>query len=333
MNNERSSFMLNIFKLNLRMFDGMASAGASTGAPAAGEGTTGEQQNTTSTPGKNKGAAQKVLYGIQDTPESNGTNITTQAATEKETTTQQDPEAKKAAFEKLIQGEYKDLYTEKTQTMIDKRFKETKSLQKQADVLKSIVDIFGPKYNITDGDTSKLLKAIQEDASLFEEEALSKGLTVEQLQYQKRIERENTLLRQQQVEAEEQRQRQERISNWEKQSKEIKNVYPEFDWRKEMGDEKTGEDFFKILNATDNLTYAYNATHFDQILPNAMYLAAQKANEATAKNIQSRSNRPAENGMASQSGVVIKSNVDNLTRADIIAGAERSKRGEKIRFS
>jgi hypothetical protein len=233
----------------------------------------------------------------------------------------------------MIQGEYKDLYTEKTQSMIDRRFKETKTLQKQADVLKAITDIFGPKYNITDGDTSKLLKAIQEDASLFEEEALSKGLTVEQLQYQKRIERENKILRQQQTEAEEQQQRQERISNWDRQAKEIRNLYPDFDWKKEMCDENTGEDFFKILNATDNLTYAYNATHFDQILPNAMHLAAQKATEATAKNIQSRSARPTENGIASQAGVVIKSNVNNLTSADVIAAAERAKKGEKIRFS
>lgn len=312
----------NYFKLNLRLFDaGVAPAAGATAGTTAGEA-------VTSVAGKSEGAKPTVIYGKQDTQEPS-TQAPTQAASEN---TQVDAETRKANFEKMIQEEYKDLFDERIHGIINKRFKESKTYENQVKAAQPILDILGQRYGVSDGDIAKLAEAIQEDESFFEDEAMEKGLTTDQLMYQKQIERENMQLRKAQQEAERQQMSIQAVAEWDRQANELKAIYPNFDWRAEMDNINTGKDFQSVLQATNNVKMAYQAVHLDEILPNAMQLAAQKAQEAMAKNIQSRNTRPSENGISSQAGVIVKSDVNKLTTAEIMEVAERVKRGEKIRF-
>lgn len=303
------------YSLNLRFFDGEAGAAA-----PAGEGS---GDINTSVAGEKEGA--KVVYGKQpEEPKE------TQVATETNTNTP-DPEARKAAYLKF-KNEYKDLFGEDTQNIIDKRFKETKILKKQIDDVKPILDILGPKYGISDGDMAKLAKAVQEDTSLIEDQATEMGMTVEQYQKYRQLERENAEFKRAQQEAAEQQSRKQAYDKLLKEADDLKATYPGFDLEAELSNEKTGQDFASVLRSGASLKAAYQAVHFDDILPNAMHLAAEKQKEATAKNIQSRNTRPAENGISSQTGVIVKNDPSKFTFADIDDLVKRVASGEKISF-
>lgn len=297
------------FKLNLTLFDGEASAPAE--GTASGDSTTPAAEET-------KGE-EKVVYGKQ-----NDTAEPIPAATETKVTP--DPEARKAEYQKFIQGDYKDLDTERIQNIIDKRFKETKTLEKQLGETKPILDMLAQKYGVSDGDAAKLAKAIEEDNSIWEQEAMDQGLTVEQYKHQMKIERENAEFHNSQEEFERQRGVQETISSWKGQSQEVKNTYPNFDLDVEI----RNPQFAQVLKATGDVKTAYQAVHFDEILPTAMQTTAQKVQEATVNNIQSRKSRPSENGAGSSAGVIVKNDPSKWTDGDLDEVIRRVSMGETI---
>lgn len=319
-----------LYPINLRLFDGAAAGATGTAAPAgAGEGTaqSGVIQ-TSSVTGKNKGDLSKVVYGKQAEAVQTGEEGTPQAANEETVTTSDDPEAKKAEFERLIQGEYKDFFEERTQNIINRRFKETKTLEKQINDIKPIVDMLGSKYGISDGDIAKLSKAIQEDDSYYEEEAMEKGLTVEQLKQFKKIERENAEFKKAQADIEARRNAQLTYQKWTQEGDALKLTYPNFD----LNTECNNPEFVNMLKVGVGVKAAFNAIHHDEILSGAMQVTAQQVQAATVNNIKSRSQRPSENGMSSQTGVVVKTDVNKLSNDDVMEIARRSKMGERISF-
>lgn len=300
--------MLMKFLLNLRKFDG---EGAATGAGESASPDAGENQGE-----------QKVIYGKVDQPESNPDASDTPP----------DPEARRADFERLIQSDYKDLYEEKFQKVFDKRFKDYKLLEKQANDSKSLIELLGPKYGVTDGDVSKLAKAIQEDSSIWEEQALEQGLTVEQYKHMKQLERESQAFKEMQAKMEQERGAQETYNRWVQQSKDLKTLYPTFDLEKEIRHPESGQKFIDVLAATNDVKTAFQAIHFDEILPSAMQVTAQKVKEATVSNIQSRNQRPVENGVKSSTGAVIKNDPSKWTDDDIDKVIAKVQAGETIRL-
>lgn len=300
--------MLKKYLLNLRKFDGEGAA-------------TGTGESTSPDAGENQGE-QKVIYGKVDQPKSNPDASDTPP----------DPEARRADFERLIQSDYKDLYEEKFQKVFDKRFKDYKLLEKQANDSKSLIELLGPKYGVTDGDVSKLAKAIQEDSSIWEEQALEQGLTVEQYKHMKQLERESQAFKEMQAKMEQERGAQETYNRWVQQSKDLKTLYPTFDLEKEIRHPESGQKFIDVLAATNDVKTAFQAIHFDEILPSAMQVTAQKVKEATVSNIQSRNQRPVENGVKSSTGAVIKNDPSKWTDDDIDKVIAKVQAGETIRL-
>lgn len=95
--------------LNLQLFDGEGGSASAGSAPAEGTGTGAE--TTTSAAGKGRANdLANVVYGKQETQVQESTGQ--QAAAAVETV---DPEARRAEFERLINEEYHDLYTERTE--------------------------------------------------------------------------------------------------------------------------------------------------------------------------------------------------------------------------
>lgn len=293
------------YPLNIRLFDGAA-------APA-GTAPTGE-----ASPAAGEVQGESVV------------NAESQAATEEVTTP--DPEKRKADYKALRNGEYKDLFDADVHEIINKRFKEQKTLEKQLGAMQPIIEMLADKYGIMNPTPEDIANALHNDTSLLEDEAMEKGLTVDQLKYQKQLERDAKLYRQEQESKAQSQALQETVSEWRRQETELKQLYPGFDLQACINDVERGQDFQAILKSTNNVKHAYNALYFDQILPSAIQTAAQKAAEATTKNIQSRAARPTENGVSSQAGVIVTNNVDSLSPADILKMAERAKKGERIDF-
>ena len=152
--------------LSLQLF--AEGAGAGDGGTAQGQGVT-EAAALPQTKGV-KNPLADVKYGIQEEA----------PAAEVQTETVAQPD-RNAEFEKLIKGEYKDLYDARVQDTVQKRLKGQKDVVDKYNALIPTLEMMAKKYGVDAGDTEALSKAIQEDDSYYEQEALEKGMTVQQL--------------------------------------------------------------------------------------------------------------------------------------------------------
>jgi hypothetical protein len=300
--------------LNLQLFAEGASAGAGDGGTAQGQGVTEAAALPQTKADKNPLA--NVKYGIQE-----------EEAPIAEVQTVAQPD-RNAEFEKLIKGEYKDLYDARVQDTVQKRLKGQKETVDKFNALTPTLELLASKYGVDAGDIEALNKAINEDDSYYEQEALEKGMTVKDLKKIKAMERENADLRAQMQEAQRQENGKKLYAAWMQQADEAKKVYPSFDLRAEMNNPK----FLDLLRSNIDVRTAYEVLHKDEIIPAAMQFTAQAVESKIAKSIASNGARPSENGMSSQSAAVVKSDVSQLSKADRAEIIRRVQRGEKIRF-
>ena len=301
--------------LSLQIFaeGGSAGAGAGDGGTAEGQGVTEAAALPQTKADKNPLA--NVKYGIQEEAP---------IAEVQQTAT---PD-RNAEFERLIKGEYKDLYDAKMQDTIQKRLKSSKETVDKYNALSPTLEMLGKKYGVDAGDIEALNKAIQEDDSYYEEEALEKGISVQQLKEIRKMERENADLKAQMEEAQRQENGKKLYAAWMQQADEAKKVYPSFDLRAEMNNPR----FVDLLRSNIDVRTAYEVLHKDEIIPAAMQFTAHAVESKLAKRIASNGARPSENGMSSQSAAVVKSDVSQLSKADRAEIIRRVQRGEKIRF-
>ena len=291
-------------------------------AEGAGDGGTAEGQGVTAgVASQQKGVSNPladVKYGIQE-----------EAAPVAEV--QNNPTAvvdRNAEFERLIKGEYKDLYDARVQDTIQKRLKSSKETVDKYNELTPTLEMLAKKYGVDIGDIASLNKAIQEDDSYYEEEALEKGISVQQLKEIRKMERENAALKAQMEQAQRQENGKKLYAAWMQQAEEAKKIYPSFDIRAEMANPK----FVDLLRSNIDVRTAYEVLHKDDIIRGAMQFTAQTVESKIAKKVASNGARPAENGMSSQSAAVVKSDVSQLSKADRAEIIRRVQRGEKIRF-
>lgn len=271
------------------------------------------------------GAASAGGDGTGTAPgENTGISADTGAEKDSEQTVMDNQKARREEFERLIGADYKDLYTEKTQKLIDRRFKQTKELEDKDRKMQPILERLSAKYGESDPD--KLLAAIDDDDSYYEREAVERGMTVEQLKQFKKMERENEALKQ--AAAEQQRQNQARTvyAEWMQQAEAVKQMYPSFDLQTEC----QNETFVQLLRNNIDVKTAYEVLHRDDILGGAMAYTAQKTREAMVNDIRTRGMRPSENGLSSNAAAVVKTDVNKMTKAEREEIEKRVLRGERI---
>ena len=304
--------------LNLQLFaEGAGGAGAAgDGGTAAGEGVTAAAA-LPQTKGEKNNPLASVKYGIQDTA----------PAAEGQAPTVEQPD-RNAEFEKLIKGEYKDLYDAKMQDTIQKRLKSSKETVDKYNALSPTLELLAKKYGVDVNNVEALNKAIEEDDAYYEEEALQKGISVEQLKEIRKMERENADLRRQMQEQKTQENANKLYAAWMNQSEEVKKVYPSFDLRAEMNNPR----FVDLLRSNVDVRTAYEVLHKDEIIPAAMQFTAKTVEQKLTNKIMANGARPMENGMSSQGAAVVKSDVSQLSKADRDEIIRRVQRGEKIRF-
>jgi hypothetical protein len=299
--------------LSLQLF---AEGGAGDGGTAQGQGVTAEAASQQTKGVKNPLA--DVKYGIQE-------GAAPAAEVQQTTEVQTDPEAE---FEKLIKGQYKAQYDARVQDTIQKRLKGQKETVDKYNALQPVLETLAKKHGVDASDIEALQKAIEADDYYFEEEALEKGITVQQLKQIRSMERENADLKRQMQEQQTRDNAEKLYAGWMNQAEEAKKVYPSFDLRAEMNNPK----FVDLLRSNIDVRTAYEVLHKDEIIPAAMQFTAKTVESKIAKKIAANGARPAENGMSSGSAAVVKSDVSQLSRADREEIRKRVARGEKIRF-
>ena len=302
--------------LDLQMFaegtggDGGTGAEGATGVTATAAGS--QQKGVKSNP------LADVKYGLQPTEEK------APAAEVVENPT----EDRNAKFEALIKGEYKDLYDARVQDTVQKRLKSSKETVEKYEALAPTLEALAKKYGVDAADIKALNKAIEDDDSYYEQEALEKGITVEQLKEIRKMEKENAELKRQMEEQNRKENANKLYAQWMEQAETAKSVYPSFDLRAEMQNPK----FVDLLRSNIDVRTAYEVIHKDDIIAGAMQFTANTVKQKIADKIIAGGARPSENGNSSQGASVTKSDVSTLTRADRAEIARRVARGEKISF-
>lgn len=296
-------------------------------AEGAGGGTGGGDAGGTPAAGQNSAAvAQPQTQGVKGNPLAGvqyGKQEEAPAAAEQINT-----DDRTARFEELIKGEFKDLYDQRMQDTIQRRLKGNEATVQKYNALAPVLDLLAGKYGVDAENIEALSKAIEDDETFYEDEALEKGLTVEQVKAIRKMERENEQLR---AEMSAQRNRQQanaQYAAWMQQAEQVKSIYPSFDLAAEI----QNEQFRNLLTSHVPVQTAYEVIHKDEIIPAAMRFTAQKVTEKVANSVMAGQRRPTESAMASTNAVQRKSDVSQLTRADREEIDRRVARGEKIRF-
>lgn len=256
------------------------------------------------------------------------------AGTDTQATEQATPEnvEEKPTFDELIKGDYKKDYDKAVRKAINKRFKNQQDLQGKLDRLTPLLDVVGTRYGVMpteEGyDVEALISKIEDDNALYEQEAFEKGIDVETLKQQKKLERQNKALNQKLQSMEQDRQRQEAFNKVLAEAEQVKAIYPNFNLDEEM----LNPDFGRLLARDIPVQTAYEVIHKDEILTQGMQYAVQHTKENIVRDIQS-GQRPIENGMSSQSGTSVGGkDVTKFTLKDFEDIKRRAANGEKITF-
>jgi hypothetical protein len=253
----------------------------------------------------------------------------TQAVEEATPVAEVEPEDRNAKFEALIKGEYKDLYDQRMQDTIQKRLKGSKETVEKYEALTPTLELLAKKYGVDASDINALNKAIEEDDSYYEEEALEKGITVEQLKEIRKMEKENAELKRQMEEQNRKENANKLYAQWMEQEKQTKAVYPNFSLQNEMQNPK----FVDLLRSNIDVKTAFEVIHKDEIIPAAMQYTAKAVEQKITNKIIANGARPTENGTSSQSASMTKSDVSQLSKADRAEVNRRVLRGDKITFT
>ena len=337
-------YLLNI---RLDLFDGGAAAGgdgAGAAAPASqnGDGAKGGSQAAPGSTRRGKsGEFQNVLFGKQSAPAAagegggqEGQQQSSVAGSDKDkqpgvTTTSDTLEARRKAFQDLVNSEeYKDIYTEETQRIINRRFRETQNLEQQVARNQPLIDMLMQRYKISDGDIGKLTAAIENDDAYWSEAAEEAGMSVEQYKQFQKLQRENAALMRDQQQRRSQQAAQQQLQKWYGEAEQVKGVYPSFDLNAEV----KNQQFLSMLKSGVPMQHAYEVVHLDDIKAGVAKMQAKATERQVVDGIRAKGARPQENGTTSQSAFTVKDDVGKLTKAERAEIARRVARGEIIKF-
>ena len=233
---------------------------------------------------------------------------------------------RRARFEELMRGEYKDLFAERTQKIIDRRFAETKAMEERLKGQNELVSRLAQKYG-TD-DIGRLIEALDGDDEMWQSAADAADMSVEQYRKYQKLERENAKLRAAATQSEAKKHAQLRLEAWKEEGEAVRKKYPAFSFETEL----KNENFARMLRAGVSVSAAYQALHHDEIVAAESARAASDAERRITETIRARGERPGENGAQAEAGVTFKKDVSKLTRAERAEIAKRAMLGGKIEF-
>lgn len=324
-----------LLDIRLDLFDGGAAAGAAESGTGAETGAQGEvKASPAATRRGRSGEYANVKFGRQAEAAAGaeaaqeGSDAGSEAESGDVPVTSNTREDKRRAFMDLVNGEYKDVFTEETQRMIDRRFREAKGLEQQVERYQPVIDMLMQRYKIGDGDVGKLSKALESDNAYWSEAAEEAGMSVEQYKQFQAMQLDNEALRREQRKLQEAQYAQRQMRDWYEQSEQVRRVYPSFD----LAAECQSNEFLSMLRTGVPMQHAYEVLHMEQIKAGVAAMQAKATEKQVVDGIRAKGARPAENGTTSQGAFIVKDDVSKLTKKDRQEIIRRAARGEHIEF-
>lgn len=287
-----------LVKMDLRLFEGEGGAGAAAGSAP-------------------------QVSGASAPPDSgpDGNTGTESSAEPQEKT----PEERQAAYERF-KKEYSDLYGSDVKAQIDRRVKDEQKLYDQLAEYEPLVGILSERYGIENANVAKIMEAIDQDNSFWEEQAVKANMTVDQLKRMRKIEAQNRQLLESAQRAQQVRQREDVYERWDREAELCRQRYPGFDMMKECENPL----FQRALGAGMDVETAYRAVHFDELTRGMMVQTERDTKKKVADAIRSGNGRPAENGVGAGAANGTKVSAWELSKEEFHKVMERVARGEEI---
>lgn len=321
-----------LFSAVLNLFDGAAGAAGAAGGDGTGAAAEGAAQGETNgIPGTTRrgrsGALSNVVYGKQpEGVESPAAGENRQTNERPATSSTQDE--RRQRYNEVRNGEFKDMFDEEFQGILNRRFKEFKGDRAVLDAQKPIMDMLRQRYGIKEGDVQGLMQALENDDAYWSEAADEAGLSVQQYKEFQRLQRQNAALMEQQKAREGQEKANAQLQSWYQEAESVRQKYPTFDLNAEV----KNPEFLSMLRSGVPMDHAYMVMHMEDIVNGVAQNTAQQTQKQVVQHIRARGARPAENGTSAQSAFTVKSDVTKLTKADRAEIARRAQRGENITF-
>ena len=322
--------MIYPYKLDLQLFDeGGAAAG---GAAGAGNPGVNPQDAAAGNPGVtqmdaasgNRSGGQEdltqVQYGTGATRRSQGTQQTQQPAKQDDAAAWQEAKTRhKAQFDaevqQILRGRLKDA---------DTNFQTLQTLQ-------PMLSAMAKRFGTAEGDYKALADKYLDDDSLYEDEAIQTGMSVEGVKQLHKLRAERDSAMQQVSQFTQQAQIKRHLQTLVQQGEALKAKYPFFDLQRELQD----ESFARMTAPGGGLTVeqAYVALHHNELQQMAMQAAAMQSQRQAAQTVQANMARPREiAGRSTAPQATVRSDPSKLTMRDFDEIDKRVARGEKISF-
>lgn len=228
-----------------------------------------------------------------------------------------------------FKADFKDLFDAEIKGIVNDRFKKSKETEKQLKAFSSVGQRLSEKYGVNADDPAAILKALDEDDSFYEKEAMEKGMPVDELKKVKAALRENETLKHEMAERQRQETIERQVSEWMSQAKDAQCIYPQLNLDEELKSER-----FRSLLQTPGVTVrdAYEIVHRDEIMPAYTQFVEQKAKKAVADSVKANGQRPRENAMNGSAPVKAVTGVASWSNEQLDEASRRAQRGEKIKL-
>ena len=270
----------------------------------------------------------KVLYGRQPAAEESavGTEENAKGENPDVQTAENDGEENAGengaeSFDDLIGGKFRNEFNERVNGIVQRRLAEKNGAHARES---AIVSRLCARYGAKDiGELEAFLGSEEAVSSL----AVAAGMNTDTYLELERLREETAAAHEMQQRLMQTQAAEKQYADWTREAESVRGVYEDFNL-----DEELKNPQFRSLIMTKNPQYsismldAYRIAHFDEISKAAEAQAAEKV----AASVSARAARPAENGLGSGSGVVVKSDVKAFTKKDRQEIARRVARGEKI---
>ena len=207
------------------------------------------------------------------------------------------PDDLQARYEALKKGEFKDLIGADIQRAIKDRFKNQDDATQKLNGMQPMLDALMKKTGAES--IEELEQLVMDDDSLYEDEAEEIGMPVEAYKQFKQMQAQRDEAQAQLQRQEESAQFRAHINDLMKQGEELKTMFPDFDFFKEM----ENEQFRQMTSPQMGMTVeqAYYAIHGKDLMPQMMSYGMQRAQNQMGQTLQAQRARPAEGAMSGRS--------------------------------
>lgn len=257
-----------------------------------------------------------------------GSQVEAQLSQDAQEVQQSQETSAEPTFKELIKGKYKADYDAAVQKAIQGRMRGANANAERLAKMEPLMRLLGQRYNQDPGNIDGLMAALDNDESLWQSEAMARGMSVDQYKQIRTMERENEAQKLQVMQLQREQTAREEYGRWLQQAELAKAKYPELDLESCLEDEQFG----MLLQSGVDVETAYVARYHDEIMQAGMAHAAQEAERKLSASVAAGARRPAEGGTGNGAAVTTKVDVSKMSRTEFMSYMDKVMRGERVSF-